>query len=72
MLRVIEKRQTVDDEKDRQGSVKYLRDLPEETEARIHAGLSMTNPAHLRPPHLFQMAKHDKLGLLKNLSLDKK
>jgi hypothetical protein len=35
------------DEKDRQGSVKYLGDLAEETGARIYTGLSMTNPAHL-------------------------
>ena len=47
MPRVIEKRQIIDDEKDRHGSVKYLDDLAEETEARIYAGLSMTNPAHL-------------------------
>ena len=30
-----------------QGSVKYLDNLAEETEARIYAGLSMTNHAHL-------------------------
>jgi len=47
ILRGIEKRRIVDDDKDRQNFVKRLGDLAEETETRIYAWSLMTNHAHL-------------------------
>jgi putative transposase len=47
ILRGIEKRRIVDDDKDRQNFVKRLGDLAEETETGIYAWSLMTNHAHL-------------------------
>jgi putative transposase len=45
ILRGIEKRQIVDDDKDRQNFVKRLGDLAQETKTRIYAWSLMTNHA---------------------------
>jgi putative transposase len=47
ILRGIEKRRIVDDDKDRQNFVKRLGDLSEETQTKIYAWSLMTNHAHL-------------------------
>jgi putative transposase len=47
ILRGIEKRRIVDDNKDRQNFIKRLGDLSEETETRIYAWSLMTNHCHL-------------------------
>jgi len=47
ILRGIEKRRIVDDDKDRQNFVKRLGDLTQETETRIYAWSLLTNHAHL-------------------------
>ena len=47
ILRGIEKRRIVDDDKDRQNFIKRLGDLSEETQTKIYAWSLMTNHAHL-------------------------
>jgi len=47
ILRGIEKRRIVDDDKDRKNFVKRLGDLSEETETKIYAWSLLTNHAHL-------------------------
>jgi len=47
ILRGMEKRRIVDDDKDRQNFVKRLGDLSEETETKIYAWSLLTNHAHL-------------------------
>lgn len=47
ILRGIEKRRIVDDDKDRQNFAKRLGDLAEETETRVYAWSLLTNHAHL-------------------------
>ena len=47
ILRGIEKREIVDDDKDRQNFIQRLGGLAEETETKIYAWSLMTNHAHL-------------------------